>query len=278
MRAISRIVAITAATTATAATALVPSAAAAPRWAPADDASIRPGARTTTDGASCTANFVFHGAGKVYIGQAAHCASREGSTQVDGCETTTHPVGTKVEIAGASRAGRLAYSSWDAMRHRGEDDPDACAFNHFALVEIHPDDVDDVNPSIPFWGGPTGLNASGTRATHRVFSYGDSPLRQGIDLLKPKDGGSVGTSGGGWNHRVYTLTPGVPGDSGSAFLDRSGRALGVLSTLTILPLPASNGVSDLRRALDYMREAGGPDVELAEGTERFRPRTILGVL
>jgi hypothetical protein len=40
----------------------------------------------------------------------------------------------------------------------------------------------------------------------------------------------VGDDGNGWSHTVYTVTPGIPGDSGSAFLDASGNALGVLST------------------------------------------------
>jgi hypothetical protein len=43
----------------------------------------------------------------------------------------------------------------------------------------------------------------------------------------------LGDDGAGWSHNVATVTPGVPGDSGSAFLDANGRALGVLSTLPL---------------------------------------------
>ena len=54
---------------------LAPAAAsAAPTWASASSAPVHPGVMTYTDGAQCTANFVYtDGAGAVYIGQAAHC-------------------------------------------------------------------------------------------------------------------------------------------------------------------------------------------------------------
>jgi hypothetical protein len=152
----------------------------------------------------------------------------------------------------------------------GETDPDACAYNDLALVRIDPADTGKVNPSIPHWGGPTGLNTDGVPAGQQVYSYGNSSLRQGIALLSPKTGLSLGTTGNGWTHPVYTLSPGIPGDSGSAFLDAEGRALGVLSTLSVAPLPLSNNVSDLSRGLDYLRAHTDLDaVQLAAGTEAF---------
>ena len=53
------------------------------------------------------------------------------------------------------------------MQARGETDADTCAYNDLALVKIDPADVGKVNPSIPFWGGPTGLDdrRHRTRAT-----------------------------------------------------------------------------------------------------------------
>src|ERR671929_20583 len=50
-----------------------------------------------------------------------------------------------------------------------------------------------------------------------------------------------------------TATPGIPGDSGSAFIDARGRAFGILSTLQIAPLAGGNGVGDVSRELAYMR-------------------------
>lgn len=248
---------------------------AAPTWAPASSATIRPGVQMFTEGAQCTANFVYTDGAEVYIGYAAHCAGTGEATDTNGCTAGTLPLGTPVEIEGASRPGSLAYSSWVTMQAVGETDPDACAYNDLALVRIDPADHGKVNPSIPHWGGPTGLNTDGVPAGERVYSYGNSSLRQGLALLSPKTGLSLGTSGNGWTHPVYTLTPGIPGDSGSAFLDAEGNALGVLSTLALAPLPLSNNVSDLSRGLDYMRAHTSLDaVQVVTGTEAFTPNKL----
>lgn len=245
------------------------SASAEPTWAPADTATVHPGVQTYTAGGQCTANFVFTDGDEVFIGQAAHCAGTGGSTATDGCTSGSLPLGTEVEVGGASQPGELVYSSWLAMQAAGETDADTCAYNDFALVRLDPADHGSVNPTVPHWGGPDGLNTAGTAAGDVVHSYGNSSLRQGITLLSPKTGFSLGTSGGGWTHSVYTLTPGVPGDSGSAFLDADGNALGTLSTLALAPLPASNGVGDLARELAYAQAHGMAGVELALGTEAF---------
>lgn len=247
---------------------------AAPSFAPAGQADIRPGSMTHTDGGQCTANFVFYdGADDLYIGQAAHCAGTDGSTATNGCEAGSLPLGTPVEIEGASQPGTLAYSSWLTMQENGETDPETCDFNDFALVKIDPADYDEVNPTIPFWGGPTGL-AGTTSSGESVYSYGNSSLRAGLDPLKPKQGTSLGASSDGWNHQVYTVTPGIPGDSGSAFVDSEGQAFGTLSTVQLAPMPASNGVSDLSRALNYMRSNSSTNVTLATGTEPFQPDLV----
>ncbi|HEX3828264.1 MAG TPA: serine protease [Sporichthyaceae bacterium] len=239
-------------------------------WAPAGSARIRPGVVTDTAGAQCTANFVYTAAGHTYLGQAAHCSDTGAETDTDGCTSRSLPLGTPVEIPGADVTGRLAYSSWLAMQQLGETDADACAYNDLALIEIPTADVAEVNPSIPVFGGPNGLNTTGTRAGDSVESYGNSSLRQGIALLSPKTGTSIGDDGHGWTHSVYTVTPGIPGDSGSAFLDSSGHALGDLSTLSIAPTPLSNQVSDLNHELTYARAHSNlKNLRLVAGTEAF---------
>jgi hypothetical protein len=245
-------------------------AAAEPTWAPAATAPVHPGVQTETNGGQCTANFVFFdAANNVYIGQAAHCSGTDGNTATNGCEAGTLPTGTPVTVQGASRPGTIVYSSWVTMQANGESDENTCQFNDLALVKLDPADYAKVNPSIPFWGGPTGT-ATTTAQGDKVLSYGNSSLRLGITQLSPKEGLSLGQSGGGWTHEVYTVTPGIPGDSGSAFIDRQGRAFGVLSTLQVAPLAGANGVSDLARMQAYMESHGGPDVTLANGTTAFR--------
>lgn len=218
---------------------------------------IHPGVQTLTAGAQCTANFVFTNGADTFIGQAAHCSGTGGSTETNGCLAGSLPLGTPVEVDGASRPGTLVYNSWLTMQARGETDANTCQYNDFALIKLDPADVASVDPSLPVLGGPTGIDRDGVGAGEQVFSYGNSSLRQGITQLSPKQGLSLGTDSGGWNHPVYTLTPGVPGDSGSAFLNDEGQALGVLSTLALAPLAGSNGVSDLGKSLDYANAYGG---------------------
>jgi hypothetical protein len=253
------------------------SAPAASAWAPAGQANIHPGVMTFTDGAQCTSNFIFTDAGSVYVGQAAHCSGTGGATETDGCNSGSLPVGTPVEIDGATRPGTMVYNSWLTMQARGEANPDTCQYNDFALVRIDPADVAEVNPSVPGFGGPTGVGS--TAAGQTVYSYGNSSLRGGVTQLRPKQGTVVERTGSNWSYTVYTVTPGVPGDSGSAFLNSSGQGMGVLSTLQILPVAGSNGVGDLGHELDYMRaNSSFSNVQLEPGTEPFNAAIVGAIL
>ncbi|MDN4162213.1 hypothetical protein [Nocardioides abyssi] len=259
-------------------------ASAAPQWAPAGSAKIHPGVQMYTAGGQCTGNFVFTDASSnVYVGYAAHCAGTGEATDTDGCLAASLPLGTKVTfneggslLAEGTKVGggTLVYSSWDTMRRLGTKDATTCAYNDFALVKVDAADVGKVNPSIPFWGGPTGIDTDGTTAGEQVYSYGNSSLRFGLELLSPKTGISLGdTAGdGGWSHPLYTLTPGVPGDSGSAFVDKQGEAIGTLSTLGLAPLPLSNNIGDLGKELAFAQQHSGiSGLQLVEGTEPFDP-------
>jgi hypothetical protein len=257
---------------------------AAAGYAPADTATIHPGTMMYTDGAQCTANFVYtDGAGNTYVGYAAHCAGTGAATDTDGCSTKSLPLGTKVTFnEGGSLVdegtqvgtGTLAYSSWLTMQKNGEKDPNTCAYNDLALVKVDSADTSKVNPSVPFWGGPTGIDTDGTAAGDRVYTYGNSSLRAGVQELSPHTGSSLGDdpADGGWSHPVYTVTPGIPGDSGSGFMSADGKALGVLSTVAIAPLAGSNGVGDLSKELAYAQASSGiAGLSLVNGTEPFSP-------
>jgi hypothetical protein len=99
---------------ATAALLLLPSVASG--WAPASTAKVHPGVQTFTAGAQCTSNFVFQEGSTVFVGQAAHCSGTGGQTETDGCTSGSLPVGTAVEVTGASKPGILAYNSWLTMQ------------------------------------------------------------------------------------------------------------------------------------------------------------------
>ena len=77
---------------------------------------------------------------------------------------------------------------------------------------------------------------------------------------------------------MYTATPGIPGDSGSAFLNSAGAALGVLSTVQIAPLAGSNGVGDVSREINYMNSHSSLGAQLANGTQPFNPNIAANLL
>ena len=264
--------------------ALTTTAEAAPSWAPADSALIHPGTMMYTDGAQCTANFVFtDSSGNVYVGYAAHCAGKGAATDTNGCNVDSVPLGTRVTFTNNGNVasegtpvghGTLAYSSWITEKQLGTTDPNTCAYNDFALVKVDAADVGKVNPSVPFWGGPTGIDTDGTKAGDRVWTYGNSSLRGGVAPLSPHTGISLGDAAadGGWSHPLYTVTPGIPGDSGSGFMSAGGKAVGTLSTLGLAPLPASNNIGDLAKELAFAKANSGiSGLNLVLGTEPFDP-------
>jgi hypothetical protein len=230
-----------------------------------------------TSGGQCTSNFVFQQGSDVFLGQAAHCSGTGGSTETNGCDSGSQPIGTPVEVMGASKPGTMVYNSWLTMQAKGEANPDTCAFNDLALVKIDPADVGKVNPSVPGFGGPTGVGGAANGET--VYSYGNSSLRGGVTALSPKQGVVLQQQGNGWSRDVYTATPGIPGDSGSGFLNSTGKAFGVLSTVQLAPLAGSNGVGDLGKEIAYMQaNSSFSNAQLVPGTEPFNADTVGAVI
>lgn len=238
-------------------------------------------------GQQCTANFAFSIAGDTthqYIGLAAHCFGNSGdSTATNGCLTTSYPLGQEVDAPDDGntstgnwvRVGQLYYSSWLTMLANPEDPGgETCQYNDLAIVQLDPGIT--AGSTVPTWGGPTGLAPAGAAESGRkVYTYGNSSTRQNVRLLSPKTGTGVEDSPGGWEHYVQTPNPGIPGDSGSGFMDDSGNAMGVLSTLGInVPGGVVNGVGDLGRELAYAN-AHGVAASLRTGTKAFNPTATI---
>src|SRR5437588_6256411 len=199
-----RIAVLCAASLALALTALAPSAASAA-------GEIHPGVQTVTDGAQCTANFVFQDANGTYIGQAAHCSGTGGATDTNGCTSSSLPIGTAVSVGGATRPGTPVYNSWLTMQSRGETNPDVCAYDDLALVKLDPADVSRVDPSVPGFGGPTGVAEAPTPAGSTVYTYGNSSLRGGVTKLSHKPGAIVQPQGTGRKRGGIHVPLGYPG-------------------------------------------------------------------
>lgn len=238
---------------------------------PLGSSTVHPGVVLYADGKACTANFVFtDAAGHYYVGEAAHCASSGAPEKFNGCLDPVLALGTEVGVQGSAVKGKLAYSSWSTMQKIGETDGTVCLTNDFALVRLPDDVVTTLNPSVPYFGGPSGLAPGDAGTGDFVYSFGNSPLRQGIEELAPKQGVVLDRTDSDWTFLCYFLTPVIPGDSGSGVLDERGRALGVASSLNFLPHPASNGVVNLAKALAYAQAHSGiKGLRLVPGTETF---------
>ena len=234
--------------------------AAGPVWNPSG--AIHPGIQTFTAGSQCTANFVFYDASDIYIGQAAHCAGTGGNTETNGCTAPHLGVGTPVDL-GTGHDGVLVYESWSVMQDANTPDTaPECFGNDFALIKVAEADEGNVNPAVPFFGGPVGIApTAGLGIGDMVYSFGNSGLRGGVEPVLAWKHGTVLASDE-WIATLYTATPGIPGDSGSGFMDANGNAIGVLSTVAVLPFPASNNVVSLESDLAYRAAAGYAPVSL----------------
>ena len=111
-------------------------------------------------------------------------------------------------------------------------------------------------------------------AGQQVYTYGNSSLRGGITQLSPKNGLLVEATPGGWSYTVYTVTPGIPGDSGSAFLNATRPG----------PRHAEHGrdraaARGQRRRRHRQRARLRPQprlrgLQLVNGTEPFKPKLL----
>jgi hypothetical protein len=230
----------------------------------------------------------------VYIGMAAHCvgAASNSDTSTNGCDASTGslPLGTTVYfyqgVSGGSSllglvsvsngsnghrigSGVLRYSSWVAMKRAHTTNAATCSYNDLALVEVNAAYLRLVNPTVPFFGGPTKLAAlPGAGAS--IYTVGNSSLRG----TERSTSGTV-NSHSTWSDLVTTSDPGVPGDSGSGYMNSAGQAVGVLSTLDCSdPLCLTgkqNGIGSLLSEVAFARTHGIATLVLTPGTAAFNP-------
>jgi hypothetical protein len=165
---------------------------------------IRPGAWIIAP-SGCTTNFVFGSRSDYYIGTAGHCAN----------------VGDEVTLIAAPgvlmNIGKAVKSVNNGIG------------NDFALIDVRPSMEQYVNPSMTYFGGPTGAGSPQPddiveHAGHGlVIGTGGTP-RAGIVVYRGHgDGGDAFA----WTGAAS------PGDSGSAVRLANGKAAGDLTHLVV---------------------------------------------
>ena len=219
---------------------------------------VRPGSQmfiTFPDGttAGCTANFVWRdGGGDLYIGAAGHCflpsdrnasenARRDGENaedvydvsrlDVSVCDDCTVGGATGLTFTGTTIGlGDVVYARQNL--------PDGSEVGHdFGLVRIPSDAEDAVDPSLPQFGGPSGVSDGAVPAGLPVNQYGAGVANGEVFPTMGSNGVSEGDLG--TPESWYAAIRASPGDSGSPLQAteagtgvEGGDAAGILTHLT----------------------------------------------
>jgi hypothetical protein len=144
-----------------------------PGWPDLQDATVRSGVgiyaydgptTDTTEQHRCTSNFLFRSPdnSSLYLGTAAHCGDAT--------------VNDTVQIAGGEATGTLVYNSHQLQNNTNQNALENGSWaNDFALVEIHDEHRDRVQPAMLHYGGPTALGDTSTlEPGDPVRAYGNA--------------------------------------------------------------------------------------------------------
>jgi hypothetical protein len=165
---------------------------------------IRPGAWIIAP-AGCTTNFVFGSASDYYIGTAGHCASVGEEVTLIAAPGVLMNIGTTVKSV------------------------DKGIGNDFALIDVRPSMEQYVNPSMTYFGGPTG---AGSPQPNDVVEHAGHGLVIGTGGT-PRAGVVVYRGNGDGGDAFAWVGAASPGDSGSAVRLANGRAAGDLTHLVV---------------------------------------------
>jgi hypothetical protein len=165
---------------------------------------IRPGAWIIAP-AGCTTNFVFGSASDYYIGTAGHCAEVGDEVTLIAAPGVLMNIGTTVKSVNKGVG------------------------NDFALIDVRPSMEQYVNPSMTYFGGPTG---AGSPQPQDVVEHAGHGLVIGTGGT-PRAGVVVYRGNGDGGDAFAWVGAASPGDSGSAVRLANGRAAGDLTHIVV---------------------------------------------
>lgn len=166
---------------------------------------IRPGQwllSLDTDGigfAWCTANYVFKKRSTFGLGTAGHCAAKDALSGFPDVTAYVVPPPSSGKLPGIYHIGRFVLSHDNGV---GDD---------FAMIAIYSQFNSWMNPTMPVWGGPTGVKRDTAPTVVEHFGHGTAVGTGGT----PRAGvAPIWDARGGDAFAWYGV--GAPGDSGSA--------------------------------------------------------------
>ena len=219
---------------------------------------IRPGSQMFIeypDGATagCTANFIWRDSvGDLYIGAAGHCflpsdrnasknARRDGESDEDVYDVSQLDVSVCDDCTVGGTTGLIFTGTTIALgdvAYARQNLPDGSEVGHdFGLVRIPPSAEDAVDPSLPQFGGPSGVSEGAVPAGLPVNQYGAGVANGEVFPTMGSNGVSEGDLG--TSESWYAAIRASPGDSGSPLQAteagtgvEGGDAGGILTHLT----------------------------------------------
>lgn len=230
----------------------------------------------------CSANFVWSGGGKTYLGAAGHCfiPADKKSTHGEGADYDASGVTVKVCVENCETGFRSGitlvgtYVTLGTVAYARQTDPTGTedVGNDFGVVEIPSSLAHLIRPSLPVWGGPYGSDTlkAGAFGCH----YGNGVVVGETVVTKAR----VGVGGGGDESFWMGDFVAAFGDSGSGMVKckqesatfEGEGAVGVVTHIGLSVCPcnvnfkkqqftAQNGVTfgtTTARAIEMAREAG----------------------
>ncbi|HEX9374673.1 MAG TPA: hypothetical protein VGB19_00300 [Actinomycetota bacterium] len=164
----------------------------------------------------CTANFVFAKRGVSGLGTAGHCAAKDALGAYPDVTAYVVPPPTSGQLPGFYHIGKFVLSHNNGI---GDD---------FAMISIYSKYSSWVNPTMPVWGGPTGVYTSTLPTVAKHFGHGaavgagGTPRAGVCPILNARSGNAFAWYG-----------VGAPGDSGSGVEAAAGEALGNFTHIVI---------------------------------------------
>jgi hypothetical protein len=218
---------------------------------------IRPGSQMFIEypdrsTAGCTANFVWTDGADLYIGAAGHCflpqginasanARRPGETDGDVYDVGQLSIAVCDDCAVGGQTGLTVQGRTIALGdvvYARQSLPGGSEVGHdFGLVRIPDDARDAVDPSMPQFGGPTGVSDAAVASGTPVNQYGAGVANGEVFATQGSNGVSQGDLGS--PNSWYAAIRASPGDSGSPLQTTTvgagpegGVAAGILTHLT----------------------------------------------
>lgn len=205
---------------------------------------IRPGAWIVEPGPCTLAHILRDGVGDLYALTAGHCVSNEGVG------------GSVVMVTEAGPTGDTQVEIGETVAFR-DDGPG----QDYALVAIHDEHEDRVNPTMAGWQGPNGLVDGPEAGTVHHYGFG-SAATWTHDATRCRAGASPGF----WGATTYSFHGLVAfGDSGSPAQTASGDALGINTHISPFAFDGANLGTRADHAIAALSEETGKDLSLVTG-------------